>query len=61
MLLAFDTLDPVVQGIFFLVALVCFILAAVSGWRTISWGGGLVALGLAFFTFPFMWNAFAQA
>jgi hypothetical protein len=61
MLLALEALDPVIQGIFFLIALVLFVIAAFSGWRTYPWYGGLVALGLAFFTFPFMWNAFAAA
>jgi len=61
MLLAIEQMDPVVQGMFFLAALICFALAAISGWRTIPWAGGLVALGLALFTTPFMWNAFAAA
>jgi hypothetical protein len=61
MLLAITTLEPVVQGIFFLVAVVCFALAAFGGYRAYPWYGGLVALGLAFFAFVFMWNAFAAA
>jgi hypothetical protein len=61
MILAITALDPVVQGIFFLVALILFIIAAFSSYRTYPWYGGLVALGLAFFTFPWMWNAFAAA
>jgi hypothetical protein len=61
MLLAISQMDPVLQGIFFLIALVCFVLAAFGGYRAYPWYGGLVALGLAFFTFPWMWNAFAAA
>jgi len=61
MLLAIDAMEPVLQGIFFLVAVVCFVLAAFGGYRAYPWYGGLVALGLAFATFVFMWNAFAAA
>jgi hypothetical protein len=61
MVLAIEQMDPVVQGIFFLAAVICFALAALSGWRTIPWSGSLVALGLALFGIPFMWNAFAAA
>jgi hypothetical protein len=61
MLLAISQMDPVLQGIFFLVAVILFVLAAFGGYRAYPWYGGLVALGLAFFAFPFMWNAFAAA
>lgn len=48
-------MDPTVQGIFFLVAVVLFLVAATA----IPVRPNLVALGLAFFAFVFMWNAFA--
>jgi hypothetical protein len=51
-------MDPVVQGIFFLVALVLFALAAfLVAFDRVN----IVALGLAFFTVPWMWNAFAAS
>jgi len=52
MILAIATMDPVIQGIFFLIAVVLF---AVAAWL----GKSLMAAGLAFFAFVFMWNAFA--
>jgi hypothetical protein len=61
MLLALEAMEPVLQGIFFLVAVILFVIAAFSGYRAYPWHTGLVALGLAFFAFPFMWNAFAAA
>lgn len=61
MLLALAQMDPVIQGFFFLVAVILFVLAAFGGWRAFPWGAGLVALGLAFFAFPVCWNAFAAA
>lgn len=57
MLLAIEQMDPVVQGIFFLVAVVCFVIAALR-WVAFPF---LIAVGLAFFTAVFMWNAFAAA
>lgn len=53
-MLALSMLDPTLQGILFLVAVVCFGIAA---WMTKS----LVAVGLAFFAFVFMWQAFAAS
>jgi hypothetical protein len=50
-------MDPTLQGIFFLVAVVVFVVAAVLA-RPAIWAC-LVAAGLAFFAFVFMWNAFA--
>lgn len=58
MVLALETMDPVVQGIFFLIAVILFVLAAVNiGWGKVN----LVAAGLAFAFFVFCWNAFAAA
>lgn len=58
-----DPFDPVLRGIFFLVAVVLFVIdgvpAAASRGRVTSLG--LTALGLAFFVVPFMWDAFAAA
>lgn len=59
MILALSAMDPTVQGIFFLVAVVLFVIAAVIA-RPAFWAC-LVAAGLAFFSFVFMWNAFAAA
>jgi len=51
-------LDPTLRMVFFAAALVLFALAAV-GW---SWGKvQMMALGLAFFTFPFFWDALAAS
>jgi hypothetical protein len=55
---AVSTLDPSVQGIFFLVSVVLFALGATS---FLPGKTNLVAAGLAFFAFVFMWNAFAAA
>jgi hypothetical protein len=68
MVLALSVMDPVVQGIFFLVAVVLFVIAAFFGFSAYATRDGhptarinLVALGLACFAFPFMWNAFAAS
>lgn len=55
---AISTLDPTLQAVFFLIAVVLFVLAAfaVAAGRV-----NLVAAGLAFFAFPFAWNALAAA
>jgi hypothetical protein len=55
-MVAVDTMDPVVQAIFFAVAVVLFALAAVGFERG---GVSFVAAGLAVFAFPFFWNALA--
>jgi hypothetical protein len=57
MTLAISTMDPTVQGILFLIAVVLFVVAAVLA-RPAIWAC-LVAAGLAFFAFVFCWNAFA--
>lgn len=56
-MLAVSTMDPTVQGILFLIAIVLFCVAAFVVVDRIN----LIALGLAFFAFVFMWNAFAAA
>ena len=57
-MLAISTMSPTVQGIFFLVAVVLFALGAAS---FLPGKANLVAAGLAFFAFVFMWNAFAAS
>jgi hypothetical protein len=54
-----DPLDPVVQGILFLVALVLFVIAAFSPPAQGRWN--LTAAGLAFAVTVPMWNAFAAS
>lgn len=55
---AISTMSSSVQGVFFLIAVACFVAAGLS----IAPGKkNLMAFGLAFFTFVFMWNAFAAA
>ncbi len=58
MILALDTLDPTVQGILFLVAVILFVIAAIISRAELGW---LVPAGLAFFSFVFMWQAFAAS
>ncbi len=55
-MLAISTMSPTVQGIFFLVAVVLFVLGAT---KFHAGKENLVAAGLAVFAFVFMWNAFA--
>lgn len=57
MILAISALDPTVQGIFFLVAVVLFLLAAFN----VASRVGLVALGLACCAFVWCWQSFAAA
>lgn len=57
MLVAISSMSPTVQGILYLIAVVCFVLAAVG----VSARVDLVATGLAFFAFVFMWQAFASS
>ena len=53
---AVSALDPTLRMIFFAAALVLFAVAGVG----YTWGKvHLIALGLAFFTFPFFWDAWA--
>lgn len=59
-MLAVSAMDPTVQGIFFLIATIVFVLAGVLAYKAALWHA-LVAWGLAFATFVFMWNAFAAA
>lgn len=55
MLFAISAMDPDLQGVLFLIAVVLFAVGALS----IVPRFNLVAAGLAFFAFVFMWNAFA--
>lgn len=57
MILALSHMDPVVMGILFLVAVVCFVLAALLAVERVN----LIAVGLAFTVFVFMWQAFASS
>jgi hypothetical protein len=57
-MLAVTALSATVQGMFFLVSTVLFALGALS---FLPGKTNLVAAGLAFFAFVFMWNAFAAA
>jgi hypothetical protein len=50
-------MDNTVRGVFYLVAIVLFIIAALAQDRLPRIG--LVALGLASFVIPFCWDAFA--
>ena len=59
-MIALNTMDPTLQGIFFLVAVVLFVIAAFS-YAIPAVKVNLIALGLAFFAFVFMWNAFAAS
>ncbi len=65
-MLAISVMDPTVQGILFLIATVLFVIAALWSYAPAARRGegaapgvNFVALGLAFFSFVFMWNAFA--
>lgn len=60
MSLAVSAMDPTVQGILFLVAVILFVIAAVVAARP-GGLGWLVPAGLAFFTFVWMWNAFSAS
>jgi hypothetical protein len=53
---AVAAMDPVVQAIFFAIAVILFVLAAVGLQRGAV---SFVAAGLAAFAFPFFWNALA--
>jgi hypothetical protein len=57
MMLAISAMDPVLAGIFFLIATILFVLAAINVASRI----GLVALGLAFCAAVWCWQAFAAA
>ena len=57
-MLAISAMSPEIQGIFFLIAVAFFVLGALS---ILPGKKNLVAAGLAFFAFVFMWNAFAAS
>jgi len=50
-------MDPTIQGIFFLIAVILAVLAAFNVSSPIQ----LFPLAFAFFAFVFMWNAFAAS
>ena len=58
MLLAVNRLSPGWTTIFFLIALVLFVLGFL-GFKITAQRIRLDSLGLAFFVFPFFWNAWA--
>jgi hypothetical protein len=53
--------DPTLQGVFFLVAIVLWVIAALTVYRAWPHWPMLVALGLALFAVPFCYNAFTAA
>jgi len=57
-MLAISAMSPEIQAIFFLIAFALFVLGTLSIFPGKT---NLVAAGLAFFSFVFMWNAFAAA
>jgi hypothetical protein len=57
---AVSTLSPGWQAIFYLIAGILFVVGAV-GWKAGSERVKLESLGLAFFVFPFFWNAWAAS
>ncbi len=57
-MLAISAMSSTVQGIFFLLALACFVAA---GFSILPGKKNLMAFGLAFYVFVSMWNAFAAA
>jgi hypothetical protein len=57
-MLAVDQMDPELQAIFFLIAVVLFVLGALA---VVAGRINLVAAGLAFFVFVFFWNALAAS
>lgn len=57
LMLAISTMSAEVTFIFYLVAIICFVLAALS----VSWRGGIGWIGLAAFVVPPAWNALAAA
>ena len=59
MTLALSAMDPTVAGIFFLIAVVVFVIAAVLA-RPALWAC-LVAVGLACCAFVWCWQQFAAA
>jgi len=57
-MLAISALSSTMQGLFFLLALACFVAA---GFSLLPGKKNLMAFGLAFYVFVFMWNAFAAS
>ena len=58
MIFAIEAMDPTLKMIFFAIAVVLFVLAAVGYQRgKVSF----MAAGLAAFAFPFFWDALAQS
>jgi len=56
-------MEPKAQFVFFLLALICFVVSAFWSWDEPNPGPrwrspNLIALGLAFFDFVFMYNAY---
>jgi hypothetical protein len=58
MLVAVDAMDPTVKMIFFAIAVILFV-AAAAGYRRGNFS--FLAGGLAFFAFPFFWDALAAS
>jgi hypothetical protein len=61
MIFALSQMDPTVRGILFLVAVVLFVVAAVVAHSAGAFWATLVAAGLAFASFVWMWDAFSAS
>jgi hypothetical protein len=58
MILAINTMSAEVQFIFYLAAIICFVLAALA----VAWRGWSIGwFGLALFAVPVAWNSLALA
>lgn len=51
-------MDPKWQAVFFLLAFLCFVVAALEPWFPPGKRPAMIATGLAFFTFVFLYTAF---
>lgn len=61
-MLALAVMKPAVQAIFFVLAVVCFLVATFRSWAPEAKARiDFVALGLALFVFVWAWNAVATA
>jgi hypothetical protein len=52
-----NTMSPTIQGIFFTVAVICFLLALHPRLSLVNF----IAAGLAFYVFVYAWNAWAAS
>jgi hypothetical protein len=64
MILAADVMDPTLKGVIWLIAIIFFLFAAFFAYswrRDVPLWPSLVAVGLALFVIPWMYDAFAVA